>query len=259
MLGQAISFGIKVPHKELDVTDHKAVRDACERLNPSGLLCLASLDLRRCQENPFDAFQTNTFGVFKVAQEAERRNIPFVMVSTGAIFYGILNDSFTETAIPAPVNLYGQSKWLAEILAAQATPNHLIARTGWLYGTKSTHHLNFVDRALGLAKKGENIIASTDQRGSPTWVEDFVGELKRLISSEAKGVHHVVNDGAATAAEIAQEIIKLTKSSSRLQLVNAADVPNSGPKRSPSEVLISDKVKLRPWREALAAYLKAHL
>ena len=258
MMGQALDFGVKLLHKDLDVTRPEQIKTVCENLKPTGLVCLSSLDLRRCEESPYKAVETNVLGVYHLAQETSRRSIPLVIVSTGAVFNGPLHSVFDEMSEPSPLHLYGQTKWLAEIMAKMA-PHLCILRTGWLFGGSSVYHKNFIDLAFEKALRGEPIKASTDQTGSPTYLPDFVNKLGQLLKQGETGLHHVVNDGPATAYDIATILVEVLKSSSKIEIVPANQISNAGPRRSPSEALISKKIKLRSWKEALTEYLQKKL
>lgn len=255
MIGRQIPFGIKLTRQDLDVTRADAVASVCDRLKPTGIISLASYDLRRCEAEPAKAIESNVVSVSHLSKEARRRDIPIIIVSTAAIFNGPFEASFDEDAVPCPLHLYGQTKWLAEMSARLTTPKHLVLRTGWLFGGTPAHSTPFVDAAAEKAKRGEPIKASTDQRGSPTYLADFIETMRDLISQERWGIHHVVNDGAAVGADLASAIVAFFRSSSSVEMFRAADIPNAGPRRSASEVLVSTRLTLRPWREALHEFL----
>ena len=44
MIGSHLDFGIKPLKSEFDVTDPESIAKACEKYNPSGLLCLSGND-----------------------------------------------------------------------------------------------------------------------------------------------------------------------------------------------------------------------
>ena len=251
MVGQALSFGVKTSHHELDVLDNDGIRAICDRVNPSGILCLSSVNLRNSEKNPLQAYAVNVFGVYNLACEALRRKIPIILVSSGTVFHGSLESLFSEDDLPSPQNIYGQTKYLAEVLVRSMTDNYLILRTGWLFGGKTQS--SPVNKMIKLVKNSEEITATIDQKGSPTYLLDFVEKMKELIDTDAHGIFHVVNGGAASAADIAQEIIAYVESEPKLHLVKMSEI--AGPPRSASEVLLSKKIKLRHWKEALIDYL----
>jgi dTDP-4-dehydrorhamnose reductase len=255
MVGRAIPFGMKPSRAELDVTNPAAVKNYLDRFNPTGIVCLSSVNIRKCEEDPLEAYRVNVFAARTLAQEAAKRKIPIVLVSAGAIFQGPRDKDFDEQAEPFPANIYGQTKYLAEILISSITPEHLILRTGWLFGGSGPHHLNFIDKAIGLAKKGEAITATNDQTGSPTLLKDFIVTLMNLIKIEERGIYHIVNEGRATALDVAKQVISLTKSSSVIEKSTVTQLSTTGPKRSPSEALTSTRLHLRSWKEALRDYV----
>ena len=85
-IGQAIPFGIKLSHKELDVTNKQAIQQKCEQLSPSGILCLASIDIRLCEKDPLLAYKVNVLGAYYTAQIANERNIPFIFINSYIIY-----------------------------------------------------------------------------------------------------------------------------------------------------------------------------
>src|SRR3989344_5464929 len=139
-IGSEIDFGIKLGHKDLDVT---------------------------------------VTGIYNLAVETNLKKIPLIIISTGAVFNGGLNDSFSEDNIPEPLNVYGKTKYIAEILVQKINDNNLIIRTGWLFGFIKKQ--NFFDKIMNLAEKNLKIEATNDQYGSPTYVKDFIDSLKNAI------------------------------------------------------------------------------
>jgi dTDP-4-dehydrorhamnose reductase len=86
----------------------------------------------------------------------------------------------------------------------------------------------------------KDIKASNNFFGSPTYVIDLIEQMKILILNSKYGIHHVVNSGIASGYDIAIEIVNTLKLNKDLIFSVSSDlVPNSGPKRSSTEILIS--------------------
>lgn len=255
MIGRALPWGMKFSRAELDVRDLKKATAIVLSKAPSAILHLAALDIRSSQADPLQAHATNVIGTYNMALAARAAKIPLVLVSSGAIFGGQKGDAHDELAAPSPANIYGQSKLLSEIVARETLDDHLIVRTGWVFGGDQAHHKKFVDVAIHKAKRGETIDAVFDQWGSPTWLVDFADELGRLIKASTRGLVHLANAGSASPVDIVDEIVASLGSKSKVNRVKRDELPDQPP-RAPSEALASRQTRLRPWREALQAYLK---
>lgn len=255
VIGSSLNFGIKKSHQELDVTKKEEIKKVCEELNPSGILCLSSIDLRKCEENPLHAYNVNVFGVYNLAKEAKKRKIPLVLLSTGAVFSGGAEDSFSEESIPNPLNIYGQTKYLAEIIILGSSDKNLIVRTGWVFGAdKNSKKKNIFDKMLDSAVEGREIKATYDQYGSPVYIKDLISELKKLISKDYSGIYHIINFGRVSAADFIETATSYLKNKPKINKVSVSEFISTI-KRSPSEYLVSKKIKLRTWQEALKDYL----
>lgn len=254
MVGSALDFGIKLNHQECDITNPESIQSAMDRYNPTGILCLSSLDLRVCEEDPLKAYNVNVLGVHNLALEAKKRNISIIIISSGTMFSGSPEKIFSEEDIPEPLNIYGQTKYLSELLVQKTTENHIIIRTGWLFGGNPQARLSFIDKMFSSLKEGKDITATMDQFGSPTLMQDYVQNLKGLIETDQKGTFCIVNQGSASAAELMKEAAKILNSSSQINEAKISDF-SSKIKRSPSEALKSSRVHIRPWKKALKEYL----
>jgi dTDP-4-dehydrorhamnose reductase len=76
---------------------------------------------------------------------AMERNIPFVFLSTGAVFSN--QKEFHEESIPSPQCIYGYTKKAAEDIALLYEKTILI-RTGWLFGGNQKTHYKFVEHVI---------------------------------------------------------------------------------------------------------------
>ena len=258
-IARELPFGIKLSHKELDVTDEKSIERAFVKYSPSAVLCLASMDLALCEKDPLTAYNVNVLGVYNIARQATKQKIPIVMISSGAIFNGEVSKKFSEQSIPNPINIYGQTKYFAEIMLREMTQDYLIIRTGWIFGLKNKPNgfSKFVDKLISTRDEKTIIKATNDQFGSPTYIVDFAEKLQEFIRSNTRGIVHIVNEGSASASDIAQEIKLQTKNNFSLEKVITQIIPGNA-SRSKSEALLSDKLRMRSWQEAIGEYIKSN-
>lgn len=259
MIGRALPFGRKLSRRDLDVRNAAQVADVVRAHAPSAILHLAALDIRQAEADPKNAYATNVLGTSHLARAAREHQIPFIFFSSGAVFGGGPGVVHDEEAEPDPVNIFGQTKWLAEMLLREMLDDHLIIRTGWVFGGHQAHHRKFVDLAIERARQGEPILAASDHWGSPTLVTDLVAELERLLQDGTRGLVHVVNAGVATGVDIARVIVETLGSRAEISPVRGTELPSPGPPRAVSEGLCSREQRLRPWPAALAAYVQSVL
>ena len=104
---------------------------------------------------------------------------------------------------PAPINIYGASKYAGEQFVKELHNKYFIVRTSWLYGKYGN---NFVKTMIRLGKEREEISVVADQIGSPTYVADLNVMINKLIHTSLYGTYHVSNTGSCSWFEFAKKI-----------------------------------------------------
>jgi dTDP-4-dehydrorhamnose reductase len=256
MIGKYLSVGLKPTSKEMDITSMVSIQAYLANRELLGIIHLASLNLRACENDPGRAIEVNINGTRNMLVVAQERKIPFVFVSSGAVFSSNnSNMKFDVKTIPNPNCIYGSTKYVAENICL-LYKRSIIIRTGWLFGGTQKNHYKFIDQAIINLTMNNEIRASNDFYGSFTYVKDFVQSLYEILNNQQYGIHQVVNEGVATGYEASLVLTELLEKSSNLVIpVTSTEVPNAGPSRGKSEILIST-FKLRPYTEALKEYLE---
>jgi len=263
MIGNNIDFGIKPSSCEMDITNLFQIQKyMLTTKNISCIIHLASLNLRDSEEKCKKAINININGTTNMVSIAKELNIPFILISTGAIFSSENNnDSFNENCLPDPGSIYGETKNASEKIALLYNKT-IIIRTGWLFGGHQKKHYKFVESVINNLYTNTKIYAANDFFGSPTYVIDMINKMKDIILNNRYGIHHIVNEGFASGFEIACEIANILKiDNSLITSVKSTDVPNSGPDRSKSEILISVNKdnNMRHWKIALNEYINKYI
>ena len=169
---------------------------------------------------------------------------------------------WTESDAPGPVSVYGLSKLAGEYLVRALCPRHLVLRTCGLYGVWGSGGKggNFVETMLRLAGQGKPLRVVDDQTCTPSYTVDVAETTLALLKADRPGLYHVTNSGGCTWHELARAIFELSG-----VYVNLTPIPSSEypmPARRPAYSVLDHAAlqalgipSLRPWREALAAYL----
>ena len=263
MVGSNIDFGYKPTSIELNVCNLESIEKYINNLsNISCIIYLAATNLRESEQNIKKAIDININGTTNMLYFAKKLNIPFILISSGAVFSSTnINVSFDEKFIPCPNSNYGYTKYSSEKIALLYEKS-IIIRTGWLFGGNQKNHYKFVENAIMHLNSNIEIKASNDFIGSPTYVKDLIHKLKEKIINLDYGIHHIINKGSATGYDIAYKIAEILNVNKNLVIpVNSVNVPNSGPKRSNTELLITNNKNniMREWTDALIEYCNSKL
>lgn len=250
----------------MDIRDSAAVLKTVSREKPDILLHLAAAtDVDRCEQEPEEAFRSNTAGTQNVAVACLENGIPLVLVSTGAVFWGDKPDPYVEFDSPRPANVYGRSKLAGEEIVASLLKDYLIVRAGWMIGG-GERDKKFVGKIVRLMAEGKkNLKVVNDKWGSPTYAKDFLIGIEGLIRGQARGLFHLANEGRCSRYEIALRIRNLLRCPEiELEPVSSDQFPLPAP-RARSEAIDNQQLRLlgfppmRPWEEAIQEYVEEEL
>lgn len=256
---------VAVPRADGDLARPDVLRATVAELKPDAVVnCAAYNFVDKAETEPDAAFRVNADGVRHLADTCREAGAYLVHVSTDYVF-GLddtRTDPLSEDAPPGPVSAYGLSKLAGEYWARMRCPNHLVVRTCGLYGVWGSGGKggNFVETMLRVAGQGKPLKVVADQFCTPTYTADLAGTIAHLITKRVSGLVHATNDGATTWHEFAAEIFRQSGVSADLTAISSAEF--GAPARRPGySVLACPRLadaglRMRPWQEALAAYLQ---
>ena len=244
---------------ELDVTDPGAVQSAVREFSPHVVLhCAAHTDVDGAERNPERALEVNAEATEQVAVAARELGASLVYVSTDYVFDGKGATPYRESDATEPLSSYGISKLEGERRVANACPeDFIIVRTGWLYGVGK----GFVDWARARLVASKELPVIDDQKGSPTYAGDLADALLELATGAHRGVFHFVNQGEATWLDLGRAVAEeLGQSTALLKPIAGETLDRPAPRPAYSALSVDHYEKttgkpVRPWRDALKAYL----
>ena len=245
---------------ELEISDYEACRQLVAHIRPDIVLHPAAwTDVNGCALDPAKALRINGLGTGNLAAVTAQCGIPMLYVSTNEVFDGRLERAYTEIDQPNPINAYGYSKWYGERALAGVNPRHYIVRSAWLFAHGGR---NFLHAIIGAARAGKPLRVVTNEVANPTYTNDLAAAIARLIESERFGIYHMVNEGAVSRWRLARYA---------LDLAGFADTPVQRisrhewlrPSLPPEYTALANHagasigIRLRPWQNALRAFLDA--
>ena len=217
-----------------------------------------------CEQEVDTAFNVNAIGALNVARTCRDIGALCVYISTDYVFRGDRQSPYTESDIPNPINIYGTSKLTGEYLVQQTTARSLILRISSVFGKAGASGKggNFVETMIKKAKASDPIKVVNDIFMSPTYTYDAARLLDVLLQEGATGLIHGANSGSCSWHEFASAALSLANIQYPIEAIPASDFPTKAT-RPMNSALISNHLpqitnfQMRPWQEALAAYIQA--
>ncbi len=247
---------LPLSRSEADVAD-AAMVGRVAALAPEAIINAAAMtNVDGAERDSDTAFRVNGQGAENAAQAAARAGAVLVQVSTDYVFDGQTDAPYTEDAPTNPISVYGASKLEGERRALATWDRVQVARTAWLYGLGGR---NFVTRIVQLADERPALSVVTTETGNPTFCDDLADAIGALVSLPHYGVFQLVNEGYASRYEFARAILALAGRTTPVtpaeSFARAAKPPAFAPLANTRAAALG--VTLRPWPDALAAYVAA--
>jgi len=195
---------------ELDIGDVDQLLFLARRIKPTLILnCAAYTNVDGAEAHREEAFRVNSTGARNSAIAAKETGCRLIHISTDYVFDGTATSPIAETALAAPINVYGESKLGGEQAVLEVLgPKGLVVRTSSLHGQKG---VNFVHTMIELFKTRDVVKVVSDQTMSPTWAGWLAEVLLDLGRIEYGGVVHACGQGAVSWLGFAQEILTQVK------------------------------------------------
>lgn len=184
--------GVPFCIRQVDLLDVQSTLECIESTKPDAIIhCAAVANLNTAEKSPELAQRLNAEIPGVLAAAASRWGLPFVHISTDAVFDGQLG-GYVESDPTHPLSVYARTKLAGEQAVQAAYPNALIARVvffGWsLSGKRSLSEFFYNNLHAGQKMKG-----FSDTFFCPLYVEDLAAALLEMLVKDLSGIYHVVS------------------------------------------------------------------
>lgn len=188
----------------LDVTDLSQVRSVIDNHKPDVIINAAAMtQVDQCEQQRDECWKQNVDSVKNLVEVCGSNNIHLVHVSTDFVFNG-KEGPLDETAVPEPVNFYGESKLEGERIVLNSNINAAIIRTVLVYGvTSDMSRSNIVLWVKKSLEEKKPIKVVSDQFRTPTLAEDLAMGCLLAAKKKATGIYHISGYEMMTPYEIA--------------------------------------------------------
>jgi dTDP-4-dehydrorhamnose reductase len=246
----------------LDLAIPSTIAPFFDQFQPNYFInCAAYTAVDKAESEKELALTINGTAVGEIAKCCEKQHCKLITISTDYVFDGKGTSPYKTNTNTDPVNHYGYSKSVGELLAQKFNPSSIIIRTSWVY---SIHGNNFVKTMLRLMKEKTDLKIVNDQIGCPTYAGDLALALIKIIEEDQKenyqsGIYHYSNTGVISWFDFAVAIKKLADLPTELYPITTAEFPTPA-KRPAYSVMDTSKIAfdfdihLRHWEESLRTF-----
>ena len=220
------------PHRG-DLGDLATLADTVRAHRPDVIVNAAAYTAVDQAERDADAARTiNALAPQVLAREAAVLGALLVHFSTDYVFDGSGQRAWTESDVPAPLNVYGQTKLEGEQAIQAACARHLIFRTSWVYAARGG---NFARTMLRLAQERDHLTVIDDQWGAPTGADllaDVAAHCIRQVLQRPgdAGLYHLAASGETSWFGYAKHVLAqalIADSATKIVANEVLSVPSS--------------------------------
>lgn len=184
--------GVPFDIRQANLLDLEVSLSVIETSKPEAIIhCAAVANLNEAEKAPEKARFLNGVVPGTLAAAASCWGVPFVHISTDAVFDG-QQVGYVETDSTNPLSVYASTKLAGERAVQDANPDAIIARVvffGWsLSGNRSLSEFFFNN-----LRDGNPLQGFVNTSFCPLYVEDLADTLLEMSSAGLSGLYHVVS------------------------------------------------------------------
>jgi len=180
-----------VEYTQVDIKDRDSIKKVIYDYCPDFIVHTAAFtNVDLSEKLREDAWKINVKGVEYIAEAARTIDAHIIHISTDYIFDG-KNGPYDENAIPDPVGYYGRTKLASENTLRISGTFFTILRTNVLYGIAQNSRPDFVRWVISSLNNNEEIRIVKDQIGNPTFIDDLVQGINKIIEFRKTGVYNI--------------------------------------------------------------------
>ena len=247
---------------EVDITQPEALHVFYKK-NPFDILlnCAAYSGVDLAEKESNKAHSINVNGVKSIASFAAQNSIGVVHFSTDYVFDGKHPQGYSESDLPNPISVYGESKALGEKVLRESKGSATTIRTSWLF---SPYGKNFVKTILQLSKEKKTLSIVDDQIGKPTSgiaLADWVLKAIQFPEFFSQSTYHFAQGPSCSWYAFAQKILAIANLPCELYPCKSEEYPTLAERPKHSVLLTQETENKIPlpissWEMALEACIQ---
>ncbi|MGE5682352.1 MAG: dTDP-4-dehydrorhamnose reductase [Bacillota bacterium] len=184
-------FDQDISYVTMDITRRDSVKDIVYDFFPDVIINAAAYtNVDQCEKDREAAWKINVKGPEHLAETARIIDAHLIHVSTDYVFDG-RNGPYSEDEKPRPLGYYGRTKLASENAVRLIGPVNTIVRTNVLYGPVKNGRADFVRWVIDSLRANRQISIVTDQLNNPTYIDDLVQGIYRIIEQKKQGIYNI--------------------------------------------------------------------
>ena len=176
---------------KMDITHREEVKDLVYDFYPDIIINAAgytNVDMSETERE--QAWKTNVKGVEYIAEVSRVIDSHIIHISTDYIFDG-KKGPYSEKDKPGPLGYYARTKLASENVLRLSGTYYTILRTNVLYGIAHNSRPDFVRWVVNSVRSGKKIRIVTDQINNPTFIDDLIQAISKVIEYKKYGVYNI--------------------------------------------------------------------
>jgi dTDP-4-dehydrorhamnose reductase len=192
-----------VQYFSADITDERLLELAAA-VNPDVIIHTAAMSKPdECEKNKPLCDEVNVRGTEMIVTAAKHLARPPHLIYTSSDFVLGEGGPHDETAVPSPLNYYGESKLRAEKIVMDSHLPNTVVRPVFMYGEAwDGVRQTFLHGVKQNLEAGRSIKLVNDQRRTPTYIVDICRGIEAIIEKKAGGVYHLAGEERMTPYEM---------------------------------------------------------
>lgn len=193
LLGSSVeekSFLPGTAYIKCDITSREEVKKLIFDFYPDVVINAAGFtNVDQSEKERETAWKINVKGVEYLTEACRTIDAKIIHISTDYIFNGI-NGPYDENAKVDPLGYYGRTKLASENALRIGAVTYSVIRTNVLYGVANSRP-DFVRWVINSLADKKQIRVVTDQINNPTFVEDIVQAINKIIELDKYNLYNI--------------------------------------------------------------------
>jgi dTDP-4-dehydrorhamnose reductase len=180
----------KVSYTQCDITVRENVKKVIFDFYPDIVINAAGFtNVDQSETARETAWKINVKGVEYLTEACRTIDAKIIHISTDYVFNG-LNGPYDENAKVDPLGYYGRTKLASENALRIGAVTYSVIRTNVLYGIANSRP-DFVRWVINSLNDKKQIRVVTDQINNPTFVEDLVQAINKIIELDKYNLYNI--------------------------------------------------------------------